>query len=393
MAPATAVGVEMTKFDCRARTSDTAALDTTARTLPTTRWNAARRVCSWASNSSLLTASRLFSATKSVLPSGNASSAEAPAGARISSPATSLAPTAAGAHWVCPFFRTSTCPVRRAMSALPALGWACDPSATARASKPKTTARRALSTDGLQRSIIPGSSPRRAVPCSKRVGETSRDVTAVRAPALAAQSLRIARLGRRGPSHATSCSSHCLPGGEAPEGGQSPPPSSLEALTRPLVERVGVVVMSVRGLGKPWVRQHCHPRHLLGRVVGHLVVGPPRRGHRRRRRDHEVRLARAEQLDRGLRHQGAHFPHDEMEGARPGLRHIIELDLGHGQTAVLGQEERAPVGQRELGRGAGVRADLVAVHELRPGGDRRPLALPLPEHLDPSGHLLDLRAA
>src|SRR6266571_3285840 len=38
---------------------------------------------------------------------------------------------------------------------------------------------------------------------------------------------QIARLGRRGPSPATSSGSHCAGGGEVSEGGRSPPPSSL----------------------------------------------------------------------------------------------------------------------------------------------------------------------
>ena len=79
-----------------------------------------------------------------------------------------------------------------------------------------------------------------------------------------------------------------------------------------------------------------------------------------------------------------------MEGAGAGLIRAVPVQLVHHQPAVLGQKERAPVGERDLGRGAALGADLVALDELGAGCQRHPLALALLERLDLSDDLLDL---
>ena len=125
-AAATAVGVEIAKFDWRARTSATEACAIAARSLPTARCRMTTRLWFCRSNSSLLRSRRLFSASTTVLVSGKASSAEAPENARMSSPSTRWAPTTAGIHCVCPLRRISTRPTTRFSSALTAGCCACD---------------------------------------------------------------------------------------------------------------------------------------------------------------------------------------------------------------------------------------------------------------------------
>jgi ATP-dependent helicase/nuclease subunit A len=77
-AAATAVGVEIAKFDCRTRARLTAAWATVARTLPTTRCRSISRPWPCESYSILLMRSRLFSVSTTVLVSGSVSSALAP---------------------------------------------------------------------------------------------------------------------------------------------------------------------------------------------------------------------------------------------------------------------------------------------------------------------------
>src|SRR5438105_4719031 len=64
-----------------------------------------------------------------------------------------------------------------------------------------------------------------------------------------------------------------------------------------------------------------------------------------RRRDREVRSACARQRDRGLRHVRGDLADGEMEEGDPALPLRVRRELDDAEPAVLGEEERAVVGQ------------------------------------------------
>jgi len=79
LAAATAVGVEMAKFDWRIRASVTAACANRRTRLPHDQMQENQPALALGSYSIFVRRSRLFSATTTVLASGSATSAEAPA--------------------------------------------------------------------------------------------------------------------------------------------------------------------------------------------------------------------------------------------------------------------------------------------------------------------------
>ena len=118
----------------------------------------------------------------------------------------------------------------------------------------------------------------------------------------------------------------------------------------------------------------------------------PRRRHRRRGRDAEVGLAGPDQRDRGLGDRRPHLADHQVQEDDPALLLLVVLELGHQEPAVLGEQDRAGVGQRQLGQGARECPDVVALHEAGADHGRDPLRLALAEDLDAADHALELGA-
>ena len=96
--------------------------------------------------------------------------------------------------------------------------------------------------------------------------------------------------------------------------------------------------------------------------------------------------------DRGLGDRGPHLADHQVQEDDAALILLVVLDLGDQEPAVLGEQDRAGVGQRHLGLGARECPDVVSLHEPGPDHGRDPLGLTLPEDLDAPDDPLELGA-